>query len=66
MTTKVRIINDGGPNHIIVGTPTSREVLNPGQATTLQVGDKMPIVISEYESTLNEISSLVLPEGFKQ
>lgn len=65
MTTKVRVINEG-PHHIVVGSPSGRELLNAGQSTTLQVFEKHPIVVTEYESDLNELSSLVLPEGFKQ
>lgn len=65
MTTKVRVINEG-PHHIVVGTPSSRELLNAGQSTTLQVFEKSPIVVTEFESDLNEISTLVLPEAFKQ
>lgn len=65
MTTKVRIINEG-PHHIIVGSPSGREFINAGQSTTLQVYEKHPIVVTEYESDLNELTSLVLPEGFKQ
>lgn len=65
MTTKVRIINEG-PHHVIVGSPTGREILNAGQATTLQVYEKHPLVLTEYESDLNELNSLILPEGFKQ
>lgn len=65
MTTRVRISNEG-PSRIIVGTPSSRSVLPPGESTTVSVGDKFPLVVTELESTLNELSDLVLPEGFKQ
>lgn len=65
MATRVRVINEG-PHSIIVGTPTSRAFVAAGASETLEVSDKHPIVVSEYESDLNEISSLVLPEGFKQ
>lgn len=65
MATKVRIINEG-PHHIIVGTPTSREFLKAGVGTTLEVAEKSPIVCTEYESDMNELGAIVLPEGFKQ
>jgi len=65
VTTKVRVINEG-PHHIIVGTPDVREIINAGQSTTVQVYEKHPVVVTEYESDLNELSTLVLPEGFKQ
>ena len=65
MSTKVRIFNEG-PHHIVVGTPTERGFVSSGDAMTMQVGDKHPIVITEYESDLNEVSALVLPEGFRQ
>lgn len=59
------MINEG-PHHIVVGTPSGREFLNAGQSTTLQVFEKHPIVVTEYESDLEELSTLVLPESFKQ
>lgn len=65
MTTRVRISNEG-PHHIIVGTISHREFLKAGVSTTLAVGEKAPIVITEYESDFNQLGELVLPEGFKQ
>lgn len=65
MSTKVRVINEG-PHHIIVGTPKSRAFVSAGNSETLEVGDGMPIVVTEYEADMNEIGSIVLPEGFKQ
>lgn len=66
MTTRVRVINDGDQHHIIVGSPTERHVVDKGQSITLQVGEKHPIVITEYEADLNELNALVLPKGFRQ
>lgn len=65
MSTRVRIINEG-PHHIIVGTPTKRVFLRAGVAETLEVAEHQPIVVTQYESDMNEIGELVLPEGFKQ
>lgn len=65
MATRVRIINEG-PHFIIVGTPTHREFLKAGIATTLEVAEHHPVVVTEYESDMNEIGAIVLPEGFKQ
>lgn len=65
MATRVRVINEG-PHHIIVGTPKSRAFVSAGNGATLEVGDGLPIVITEYEADMNEIGAIVLPEGFKQ
>jgi hypothetical protein len=65
MTTRVRIINEG-THHIIVGTPTSRAFVSSGNAETVEVSEGHPIVVTEYESDLNEIGAIVLPETFKQ
>jgi hypothetical protein len=63
MTSRVRVINEG-PHHIIVGTPVSRAFLKAGIAETFPVSEHNPIVITEFESELNEL--ITLPEGFKQ
>jgi hypothetical protein len=65
MATRVRIANEG-PHHIIVGTPTQRAFLRSGVAETMEVSEHHPIVVTEYESDMNELGTLVLPEGFKQ
>lgn len=65
MATKVRIINEG-PHFVIAGTPTGRVFLKAGVSETLEVSEHHPIVVTEYESDMNEIGSIVLPEGFKQ
>ena len=65
MTTRIRISNEGS-TRIIVGSPTSRNVLPAGDSMSVEVGDKHPVVVTELESTLNEMSDLILPEGFKQ
>jgi hypothetical protein len=65
MATRVRVINEG-PHHIIVGTPTSRAFVDAGKSETIEVSEGHPIVVTEYESDMNEIGSIVLPEGFKQ
>jgi hypothetical protein len=65
MATRVRVINEG-PHHIIVGSPASRAFVESGNAITLEVSEGHPIVVTEYESDMNEIGSIVLPEGFKQ
>lgn len=65
MATRVRVINEG-PHSIIVGTPTERAFVGAGNSQTLEVSEGHPIVVTEYEADFNEISELVLPEGFKQ
>lgn len=65
MATRVRVINEG-PHHIIVGSPTKRAFLKAGVGEIFEVAEKQPIVVTEYESDLNELHALVLPEGFKQ
>lgn len=65
MATRVRVINEG-PHSIIVGTPTERAFVDAGTSQTLEVSEGHPIVVTEFERDMNEIGSLVLPEGFKQ
>lgn len=65
MGTRVRVINLGD-HSLIVGTPTSREFLSVDQSTTLECSEGNPVVITEYESDMNEVGALVLPEGFRQ
>lgn len=65
MSTRVRVINEG-PHFLIVGTPTQRAFLKAGIGETFEVSEHNPVVISEYESDMNEIGEIVLPEGFKQ
>jgi hypothetical protein len=65
MATRVRVINEG-PHHIIVGTPTDRAFIDAGNSQTLEVSEGHPIVVTEYEADMNEISALVLPEGYRQ
>lgn len=65
MATRIRVENVG-PHFIIVGSPTKRAFLKAGVAETFEVSEGQPIVVTEYESDLNEIGSLILPEGFKQ
>lgn len=65
MASRVRIANEG-PHHIIVGTLTSRAFLKAGVAETFEVSEGSPVVVTEYESDLNELTAIVLPEGFKQ
>lgn len=65
MATRLRISNEG-PHHIVVGSPGERHLINAGQSVTMEVKEKHPVVVTEYESDLQELSTLVLPEGFKQ
>jgi hypothetical protein len=65
MTTTVRIQNNG-PHFIIVGTPSSRAILKAGISETFPVYEHNPIVITEHEMEMNDLGSLVLPEGFRQ
>lgn len=65
MATRVRVVNEG-PHFVIVGSPTKRAFLKAGISETFEVAEHQPIVVTEYESDLNELGEIVLPEGFKQ
>lgn len=65
MTTRIRITNEG-PHRAVIGSPTERHFIAAGESVTMQMGDKHPVVCTEYEVDANELGALILPADFKQ